>query len=105
MPEYIEREAVIIAYQKSLHKDTHKTFEASRIHAQEHHYIMHILENEPAADVVDVVRCKDCKHRGGDICPMCHLIWQEDGGYGYTDITMDENYCSYGERKEKSECQ
>jgi hypothetical protein len=54
-----------------------------------------LLDKAPAADVVPVVRCKDCKHyeihkpsvtlnceRGGRIVPM-----------------MPDDYCSYGERK------
>ena len=50
-----------------------------------------ILNNFPSADVVQVVRCKDCKH------------W-EDGYFGYctkTHTAMDyDAFCSYGERRE-----
>ena len=48
------------------------------------------------ADVVEVVRCKDCKHR----------VDYSDGDGWYCDVTnnclmRDENfYCSYGERSE-----
>ena len=52
--EYIEREAVKFAYEMSLKNDTHRTEEASRIHAQEHRRILHLLDNIPAADVVEV---------------------------------------------------
>lgn len=42
----------------------------------------------PPADVVEVVRCKDCKHRDIDRCGRfkCN-VW-----------VCDEDYCSYGER-------
>lgn len=53
----------------------------------------------PSANVVEVVRCKDCKHHedflsdDGDKV----LCWVHD-----VDIVMAKNdYCSYGEKKEK----
>ena len=48
------------------------------------------IDRVPSADVVQVVRCKDCKHlyKDGE-CPL--RTW----------FTHDEDdYCSYGERKE-----
>lgn len=61
-----------------------------------------IMENEPTADVVEVVRCKDCKHlRGsnGHDRPWCGLTkWMPNG------ITRKlDDYCSYGERREDDE--
>lgn len=48
----------------------------------------------PAADVVEVVRCKDCQYRyvlnrGGS--SICNLLDAQNNG---------EAYCSYGERKD-----
>ena len=48
------------------------------------------IRNVPAADVVQVVRCKDCKHR-------YHDSWCE-----YVDDD-DNFYCARGERKEGQE--
>lgn len=45
-----------------------------------------ITELMPSADVVEVVRCKDCKYRAKGL-PYCAY-------FGETD------FCSYGERKE-----
>lgn len=48
------------------------------------------IDKVPSADVVEVVRCKNCKHlyKDGE-CPL--RTW----------FTHDEDdYCSYGERKE-----
>lgn len=50
-----------------------------------------------AADVVEVVRCKDCKHRG----------WVQEPCHGktvhYCKLTetgvKDNDFCSYGERR------
>jgi hypothetical protein len=53
------------------------------------------MVDAPTADVVEVVRCKDCKLRDTEGCPFM---------YWYCGIllgcTADNNYCNYGERKE-----
>lgn len=46
------------------------------------------LEN---ADVVEVVRCRDCSHRN----PCCHKCLRDNLWHD------DEDFCSYGERKEE----
>ena len=51
-----------------------------------------IIEDLPAADVAEVVRCKDCKFWDSG-CRWCDL-WGDTQEY-------DDGYCSYGERKEK----
>lgn len=43
----------------------------------------------PAADVVPVVRCKNCKHEFGGSCIICGFQKRKP-----------EDFCSYGERKE-----
>lgn len=49
-----------------------------------------LLDEIPAADVVPVVRCKDCKHYDiGGSCIIC----------GFQSRKPDD-FCSYGERKE-----
>ena len=51
----------------------------------------------PAADVVEVVRCKDCKHWGG---VTYGFVCRKFSGID-TKICMGaDRYCSYGERKE-----
>jgi hypothetical protein len=60
--------------------------------------VVDIMESIPTADVVPVIRCKDCRFK----------TLTEDGEYNPHDIVceihmsdgFDENdYCSYGERK------
>lgn len=56
---------------------------------------------------IDLVQCKDCKHRETDDCPMYRIEWFSiDEGYGdfeddyiIHDYTTDNGYCHYGERK------
>ena len=57
--------------------------------------IKHLVFDFPAADVVEVVRCQDCKYLG-----------IKDFVYGYCEnpcglhgIVRPESYCSRGERK------
>ena len=58
------------------------------------------LRNRPAVDAVEVVRCKDCAHRGiAGRCPMCHDETYDDDGYTewYTiDNTGDDGFCHCG---------
>ena len=51
---------------------------------------MEILDNYPTTDVVEIVRCKDCKFnpkRSWVSCPMAGR-----------DTRKDDDFCSYGER-------
>lgn len=64
------------------------------------------IKNTPTADVVEVVRCKDCKfwHNEGydpllnHYCGSCHCkYWAYPPEYFET---HDNDYCCYGERSE-----
>ena len=51
-----------------------------------------IFEDMPYADVVEVVRCKDCKYFYNSVS-ICNL----PSGISYA---TPKSFCSYGERKE-----
>lgn len=58
-----------------------------------------MLNEEPAADVVPVVHCKDCMHYDMGVCLKIYSdgnthpeAWQS---------RRPEDFCSYGERKEE----
>lgn len=55
------------------------------------------IKNRPAADVVEVVRCKDCKNLvNTTINANCFLICD------ISDMEIaPEDFCSYGERREE----
>ena len=53
----------------------------------------------PAADVVPVVRCRDCKHYVKGSC-NAHSVWPDECSTGYDCRPDDDDFCSYGERKE-----
>ncbi len=53
------------------------------------------IDQVPAADVAPVVRCKDCKYnRGSKKC------LNPDSFFA---VPKDDDFCSYGERKEGAE--
>ena len=66
------------------------------------------IERLPAADVVEVVRCKDCefsreltkteKKIWRDECRACESPEASQDGYM---IVFPEHFCSYGRRKEQ----
>lgn len=60
-----------------------------------------IVEESPAADVVEVVRCKNCKH-------FCPYEGEEHKGdcaelVGLESCVYEDDFCSYGERKDGDE--
>jgi len=65
-------------------------------------HIKALIDNMPTADVIEVVRCKDCKY------------WHELFNYGNCDVHTNEvgditcvsmtdlnDFCCYGEKKER----
>lgn len=62
------------------------------------------LQDAPTIDAVPVIRCKDCKHRGGYHCPMYHTETSLDDLDGFDDYTVDrtdgDGFCHRGERRE-----
>lgn len=56
----------------------------------------------PAADVVPVVRCKDCKHFNFEHmeCENEAVSTDHEGGASYSLNFYLDDFCSYGERKE-----
>ena len=58
------------------------------------------LEAFPTADVVEVVRCKDCKHYDKEY-HQCKLHSEEPDQYytGFIFCTQEDDFCSYGERR------
>lgn len=88
--EYIEREALI-----------DKTYD---IRANGNLYRAIFYDDvilTPAADVVKVVRCKDCNHYDKEY-HQCKLHSEEPDQYstGFIFCMSEDDFCSYGERKE-----
>ena len=95
MSDYIKREDAIASI---MAHDLVEDGDGSREWAE------HLLESATIADVVEVVRCKDCKYLkpftsqygAGQYCE-CPCSF---GGQG---IKKPDDYCSYGERRDDRE--
>ena len=91
MNDYIKREDAIEAYAEMLKSDKDTKLIAEMI-----------LADVPSADVVEVVRCKDCKYGEWKVSEL------DNKTKGYKCIIHaglgidfgDNGYCSYGKRKD-----
>ena len=83
MTDYISREAAL------------KDFEASNAHNPywTSQRVKTLLLRQPAADVAEVVRCKDCKHKVRTDANGIVICSEEHGMYCPT----ESDSCSYGE--------
>lgn len=82
MTEYIDKETM-----RSIIRD-----EESKHGLMGCAWIEMAMDRQPAADVEEVIRCKDCKHiRFSYGCGMCALFYHYPNG---------DWYCASGERKE-----
>ena len=90
---YIEREKVLEIAKDKYYSDFHKSM-ADLTSLRE------LLEDTPIADVVEVVRCKDCiyyqKMATGGLC-MCG---DKETSYASDFYPKENDFCSYGERKD-----
>jgi len=64
------------------------------------------IEDAPAVDAVEVVRCKDCKHWDSRQmeCKNDALSTDHEGGASYSLDFWKDDFCSYGERKDDEIC-
>lgn len=61
--------------------------------------VNYFITNAPPADVVEVVRCKDCRHYIKDY-HRCNLHSEESDQYstGFIFEMQEDDFCSCGER-------
>lgn len=65
--------------------------------------IENLIKEHPTADVVPVVRCKDCKYYKPQ---TISVHWHSTKKYCCRGIAVkvnDNDYCSYGERKDSND--
>lgn len=56
---------------------------------------VHAIDNAPTVDAVEVVRCKDCKHRIHD---EERCLYYCEMYYGQGDVS-DDNFCQWGAKE------
>ena len=83
-----------IAMAEQLHKDP---FNLLPTHLAE--LLCKFVDDTDAADVVEVVRCKDCAKRNTPDCAMWYRCKNCDGQWSWE---TNNDFCSYGERKEQT---
>ena len=104
MPEYIEREALIEKIVNTPTVPIKQCYEGNFVYADgtasRQNEIINYITEQPTADVVEVVRCKDCEFYKPYYDPI-------EGFYGQCLVREcdigETDYCSYGERKEGAE--
>ena len=84
MPEFIEREAL----RDEILNDP--TFDNDTIN-----YYLDVVDSQPSADVVEVVRCKDCKHNPNLNTQTKGMFWCRK----FRNEVNPYDFCSYGERR------
>ena len=88
--EYIEREKLKNTVNGWLKDDTGYFTDDERNSML---IFLSVIENAPTADVVEVVRCKDCKHWGG---VTFGYICRRFSGTTLRNETRETDYCSFG---------
>jgi hypothetical protein len=100
MAEYIERENAYKLIREQKEKETGMYSKGRNTGLNIAKSIIHNKEQCPTADVVKVVRCKDCKHFIAS--KPAHCKYHTDNA-GYCDEACwvtENDFCSYGELKE-----
>ena len=84
--------------------DAYKLEDLVRSNSARYHHVDDVIAaiaGQPTVDVVEVVRCKDCKWYDAD-CEICVLHSEDGDTYDCgCDVNMKpEDFCSYGERRD-----
>ena len=91
MAEYIDK-TVLVKRLEGRVKDYGRDCNSNApIISRTYQAVLHMVENLPTADVVEVVRCKDCKH-----FLLGRLACIHPYHNGWCNINA---FCSYGERR------
>lgn len=94
MANYIDRQKLVMTISSTIsevaRESPYDRVWFSRMAARQAE-IINIIYDMPAADVVEIVRCKDCRYYciNDDICAIAEAH----------DFNLDD-FCSYGERRE-----
>lgn len=101
--EYIERGALLQDIEENVLFTVRGDVETPTPEMRGARKVKERIEEAPTADVVEVVRCRDCKKR---YVPAYCALWygQINDEHGCRDIFLrahnDDFYCAYGERKD-----
>lgn len=96
--KYIDRDAALFELRTGFFPQSVEFTEAVSIAKD-------IIERAPGVDAVEVVRCGDCKHSvryecKSDACYKFTICRRRDS---YSEGVEEDDFCSYGERRETNE--
>ena len=97
MDEYIKREAAVTVCDEQYKECLRKSDFCGDTVAWN---ICADIKAIPAADVAPVVRCKDCRYAGVHVVVDTHEIVGHWCGLLDIDDVSDDDFCSFGKRKE-----
>lgn len=103
MARYIDADELVKSFELSIKSWGRDCNSNAPIMMRAYQDALYRVKTAPTADVVEAVRCKDCKRRETFDCPMYYeerIDWDDDG-YTETDIlvtdnTTDDGYCNCG---------
>lgn len=94
MAEYIKREAAVDAASAVYYDTPDVNLSAEKFEAA--------INAIPAADVVEVVRCKDCKYAYiNSFSAASGIVLCSSGAK----VMQQDDFCSYGERKDEADAE
>ena len=96
--EYIEREAVYKVISKEVNVQR-LSYLPRKLELEGLKTVMNQVNKIPAADVVEVVRCKDCIKRNTANCAMWFNCMKCGGQWSWE---SDNGFCSLGERRKQT---
>ena len=96
MAKYVRRDIAISEIQKFANPDDHEIITVEEVYET----AIAAVDCAPAADVVEVVRCKDCKKWTRE--HTCEEFKSDRLATGGRTVFMTEpiDFCSYGERRD-----
>ena len=99
--EYIER-GVLIENVKRVYCTDCNSYNGVRCKACGTGDTLDVIEDAPAVDVVEVVRCKDCVWWEARTCGSCIGRCENPRNGLVSEYSEGNDFCSYGERKEQT---
>lgn len=96
MPEYIDREKLLEDIEHTVIFTVCKS-ELAYGESRGAIKVINRIEAAPSADVVEVVRCKDCAHYGGITFGKICRRWS---AFNTKNCTKPDDFCSYGIKKD-----
>lgn len=94
MTDYIDREIL-------LQGENIRTREVWDGKTPDYNYITCVdvksIKAQPSVDAVEVVRCKDCKYRGGAFCRCFYKRVFDTGCINH--VVTDDDFCKWGEKE------